>query len=90
MIRLTEENNIQLILVRLKTLIPDPQDAKAIERYIGELSQYLNSQNVLFLDYGNDPRLISSYYADSLHLTREGEALFTEMLAEELKKELGK
>lgn len=90
MIRIAEENNIQLILVRLKTLITGTQDAKAIERYVGELSQYLNSQNVLFLDYGNDPRLSSTYYADSLHLTREGEALFTEMLSEELKKQVGK
>jgi hypothetical protein len=94
MIRLTEENNIQLILVRLKTLITDEQDTRAIERYTGDLSRYLAGQDVVFLDFGGDPRLINEYYADALHLTRQGEALFTEMLAERLrvalKKEAGK
>jgi len=94
MIHLTQENNIQLVLVRLKTLITGEQDPQAIERYVGDLSEYLAEQNVVFLDFGTDPRLINEYYADALHLTREGEALFTEMLAESLKvalkKEAGK
>lgn len=84
MIRLTKENNIQLILVRLRTLITDEQDTQAVERYIGSLSEYLTARNVVFLDFGKDPRLTNTYYADSLHLTKEGEALFTQMLAERL------
>jgi hypothetical protein len=94
MIRLTKENDIQLILVRLKTLITHEQDTRAIERYVGDLSRYLAGQDVVLLDFGGDPRLINEYYADALHLTRQGEALFTEMLAERLrvalKKEAGK
>lgn len=84
MIRLTKENNIQLILVRLKNRTTGERETSATKRYMADLSKYLAQQNVLFLDFGRDPRLISAYYADSLHLTREGEALFTEMLAERL------
>lgn len=89
MIRLTQENDIQLILVRLKTLITGTQDARAVERYIGDLSAYLTAENVVFMDFAHDPRLTNTYYKDSLHLTRDGEALFTEMLAERLTKEMG-
>ena len=84
MIHLTQENNIQLILVRLKTLITDEQDTKAVERYMGDLSEYLAAHHVVLLDFGRDPRLTNTYYKDALHLTREGEARFTDMLAERL------
>lgn len=87
-IRLTKENNIQLILVRLRTLITDEQDKPAVEQYIRDLSEYLTAQNVIFLDFGKDPRLTNTYYADSLHLTRQGEALFTEMLAARLQEQV--
>ncbi|HET9590956.1 MAG TPA: hypothetical protein VFO91_19360 [Anaerolineales bacterium] len=88
MIRLAQENDTELVLVRLKTLITGEQDARAVERYIGDLSDYLAGENVQFLDFGQDPRLMASYYKDSLHLTQEGEARFTEILAEGLKDEI--
>lgn len=85
MIRLTKENNIQLVLVRLKNRTTGERESASIKEYMADLSMYLAEQDVIFLDFGRDPRLVSSYYADSLHLTREGEALFTEMLAQGLK-----
>jgi hypothetical protein len=88
MIRLAEENSIELILVRLKSQITATQNAKAVERYIGDLSVYLSSHDVPLLDFGNDPRLANTYYKDSLHLTQEGEALFTQILAERLHEEM--
>ncbi|HEX6270251.1 MAG TPA: hypothetical protein VFZ43_08455 [Anaerolineales bacterium] len=85
MIRLAEENNIELILVRLKNRTTGERETSAIQQYIADLSEYLAKQNIIFLDFGRDPQLSSAYYKDSLHLTKEGEALFTEMLAESLK-----
>lgn len=84
MIRLTGDNDIQLILVRLKNLTAGERETSSIKRYTAALSEYLTRQGVLFLDFGRDPRLTYRYFVDSLHLTREGEALFTEMLAERL------
>jgi len=84
MIRLANENDIQLILVRLKSRTMGEYETPALRRYIADLSDYLNEQHILFLDFGRDPRLINEYYADTLHLSREGEAFFTEMLAEGL------
>jgi hypothetical protein len=84
MIHLAKDNNIRLILVRLKSQTQGEYETPAVRRYISALSRYLSAEDVLFLDYGRDPRLIDEYYADTLHLSREGEAVFTEMLAERL------
>ncbi|NWG06577.1 MAG: hypothetical protein HXY35_07825 [Chloroflexi bacterium] len=85
-IQLTRENNIQLIVVRLKpnTIRTIRLDAPAVGQYITDLSSYLAENGVVFLDYGRDPRLRSDYFRDSLHLKPEGKTLFTQILAEGL------
>jgi hypothetical protein len=85
-IRLCKENNIQLILVRLKSEIGTQGgvETSAMKRYMRDLSEYLRAENVLFLDYGIDPRLKSEYYKDPLHLSKDGETFFTQILAEGL------
>jgi hypothetical protein len=82
-IRLTREHQIQLIVVRLKpnTIKTVRLDTQSVRQYMSDLSEYLHSQGVIFLDYGRDPRLASEYYRDTLHLKPEGKTLFTEMLA---------
>ncbi len=86
MIRLSKENNIQLILVRLKSGIgtKDGMETSSIKRYMRDLSEYLQEENVLLLDYGADPRLKSEYFKDPLHLSKKGETFFTQLLAEGL------
>ncbi|NWG06574.1 MAG: hypothetical protein HXY35_07810 [Chloroflexi bacterium] len=86
MIRLTKENGIQLIVVRLKNQMTgtDGSETPEVRRYIEELTRYLGKQSVIFLDYGKDPRLAREYYKDALHLNPEGETVFTQILAEGL------
>ena len=86
MIRLTKERGIPLIAVRLKTqsIGAGNLETSEIRQYVGELSDYLNAQGVIFLDYGQDPRLDSEHFRDSIHLNPKGEELFTQILAEDL------
>jgi hypothetical protein len=89
MIQLAQENDITLILVRTKTMnFPEENSAPPVLReYISSFDEYLSAQeDVYFLDFGHDPRLLNSYYFDSLHFTDEGKAVFTALLAEELQK----
>jgi hypothetical protein len=86
MIRLTKERGIPLIAVRLKTqsIGAGNLETSEIRQYIEELSDYLNEQGVIFLDYGHDSRLDSEHFTDSIHLNAKGEELFTQILAEDL------
>jgi len=86
MMRLTKENHIQLVLVRLKNHPGGigSQESLAIKRYISDLTDYVQKQGVIFLDFRNDPRLKDEYYKDPLHLNDTGRGVFTQILAEEL------
>ncbi len=79
MIRIADENNIQLIFVRIKVETHEP-DAE-LNAYIASLTSYLNENHALVLDYGNDPRLSHEFFRDSIHLSDEGKVLFTQILA---------
>ncbi|MFZ5881146.1 MAG: hypothetical protein ACOY0R_17395, partial [Chloroflexota bacterium] len=56
-IRLCRENGMQLILVRTRTLVyPTGQSEPAyLQKYIQDLSAYLDSQGVTFLDFAHEP-----------------------------------
>lgn len=90
MIRLTREHGIQLIVVRLKpnTIKTIRLNSPVVKQYMADLSDYLDENRVIFLDFGRDPRIESEYYRDNLHLNPEGKILFTKILAEGLKKVL--
>jgi len=85
-IRLTKEHGIQLIAVRLKTqrVGAGNLETSEVRQYIADLSDYLNEQDVIFLDYGPDQRLGSEYFRDSVHLNEKGKVLFTHILANDL------
>lgn len=84
MIREAKEKNIKLILVRVKVMghTNDPQ----LDEYIASLADYLHQNDVIFLDYGNDPRLTPDLYYDSIHISDTGRPVFTPMLADDLNK----
>lgn len=86
MIRLTHEHGIQLIVVRLKPNTTETVrlDTPPVRQYMDDLSNYLEKNGVLFLDYGRDPRITSEYFRDSLHLNPQGKTLFTQILADGL------
>ncbi len=84
-IRLCKENNIQLVVVRTKTLrFQKTSEPTALKRYIEDLSAYLEENGVVLLDFSHDPRLKDEYFIDQLHLNMTGRAIFTQMLADAL------
>ncbi|GAB4541310.1 MAG: hypothetical protein Fur002_09480 [Anaerolineales bacterium] len=82
-IRMAQEQNVQLILVRMKTR-EFHQRFPALENYMRDLSAYAQANGVILMDYGADPRLTEDLYADTLHLNGKGEAAFTEILSADL------
>jgi hypothetical protein len=86
-VRLCQENNIQLVLVRTKTLRfsaarPEPG---ALVEYIHDLSAYAGKQDVLFIDLAHDDRLHPADFKDIHHLNEQGKRVFTQTLIEALK-----
>jgi len=85
-IRLCKENDIQLILVRGKTIsfadIPKPA---GLDEYIRDLGEYLAQSGVLFVDLEADSRLGSEDYIDRFHIHPEARGIYTQMLADGLK-----
>jgi len=83
-IHLCKENNIQLVLVRIKVRefsTPETQP-EGMNDYIHSLEKYLKQNDVVFFDFGTDPRIDTSEFYDPLHMTETGQKAFTEILAE--------
>jgi len=87
MIKLARENDITLIFVRTRTLdFPEAaSEPRALREYIESLGTYLAGQpNVYFLDFAHHPKILDSYFFDTIHFTEEGKSVFTGLLAQEL------
>ena len=86
MIHLMKERGIQIIMVRLKTQRIGTGNLETLEikQYISDLSDYLYKQGIIFLDYGQEPRIGNEHFLDSIHINAEGEELFTQILADDL------
>jgi hypothetical protein len=84
LMRLSRENNIQLVLVRMKTF-QFAQPFPDLDGYIDDLAMYARTSNVIVLDFADDLRLPSDLYMDILHLNDRGRVAFTDILAEDLK-----
>jgi len=81
--RMAQEQNIQLILVHMKTREFN-QRFPALEDYMRDLNAYAQANGIILMDYGADPRLTEDLYADTLHLNANGKRIFTEILSAEL------
>jgi hypothetical protein len=84
-IRLCEENDIRLILVRMPILRfeePGTQPA-GLNAYVQDLAGYLDKNGVPFFDFDRQD-FPSEYFSDSVHLNEQGERVFTEKLVESL------
>jgi hypothetical protein len=84
LIRLSQENNVQLILIHIKTL-QFTQPFPALDNYLNNLKTYGQANNVIVLDFAHDPRLSPTLYADNLHLNAQGKIIFTDILIKTLK-----
>ncbi|GAB1471514.1 hypothetical protein MASR2M66_23920 [Chloroflexota bacterium] len=83
MIKLTQQHGVTLILVRTKVYGPETPELK---QYTKDLDEYLAAQEgVILLDYASDPRILESYYADTLHMNPYGKHEFTKILADDLR-----
>jgi hypothetical protein len=87
-IRLCREHNIQLVIVQTKTLhfsreYPEPE---ALREYTKDLMAYAQANNVLLIDFSNEPRLTQELFYDENHLNPDGKLIFSELLIKELKK----
>jgi hypothetical protein len=80
MVRIANENNIKLVLVRVKveTHGRDPK----LDAYMNSLKNYVHKNGAFLLDYGNDPRLTHDLFFDPIHLNPQGEIVFTQMVAD--------
>jgi len=86
-IRLAQERGIQLVFVRAPTnLFPNPADEPAgLKQYMADLNAYLTEQNILMLDLSRIQGIGPAQFSDPHHMTLEGKAIFTSVLAETLK-----
>ena len=84
LVRLSQENNVQLILIHIKTL-QFTQPFPALDNYLNSLKAYGQANNIIVLDFAHDPRLSPELYADNLHLNVQGKIIFTNILIETLK-----
>jgi len=85
-VKLSRENNIQLILVRTKHLDQPTEASESVrlKGYLQALKTYAEQNKVVVLDFAHDERLTSDLYVDTHHLTPAGATVFTKMLAEAL------
>ncbi|MCC7118434.1 MAG: hypothetical protein IT310_07920 [Anaerolineales bacterium] len=83
MIRMAQENNIQLIFVRVK--VKTNADDPRVAAYVNDLADYLSQNHAILLDYGADARLTSDLFLDAIHLNAKGREVFTPILAQDLK-----
>jgi hypothetical protein len=83
-IRLAQANEIQLIFVHARTLTyPTPESQPAeLAAYKRDLATYLAAHNLPLLDFSFDTRFPPSLFNDPLHMTDEGQALFSQVLGE--------
>jgi len=85
-VRLCKENNIQLILVRSKTLSFTPQSPApaGLDEYITQLTSYAKQNHVIYLDFSTDQRITPDLYLDPVHFNDAGREKFTRLLSESL------
>jgi len=83
---LGRENNARMIFVRLRRRA-DAQNrppSPPLQQYIRDLREYLEKNDAIYIDFSAESRLTLDLYADGDHLTPQGQALFTALLAERL------
>jgi len=85
-VRLCQENDIQLVLVRTKVeQYPTPEtQPEGMNEYLQSLTAYAEQNSVIFFDLGFDPRIAPEYFSDAIHLTGDGQHILTEILAEKM------
>ncbi len=91
LIRVANENDVELIFARLMTrqyLDPSSQPLELV-KYIQDLEEYLRESDIVFIDFtGKTPQLAPEDFRDNDHLNDLGPPIFTPIVVETFK-ELG-
>lgn len=84
-IRLCQENDIKLIMVRMPIIRfeNDGTSPLTLSDYIQDLGDYAEANNVPFLDLDQQD-IPAEYYRDVLHLNEQGKEIFTQELIQML------
>lgn len=82
-VRICQENDIQLTFVYTQTIYTDQseQTASMLADYRSDLFQYAAENNIQVLDYLNDERVQESFFNDPVHMNEYGRQAFTEIFA---------
>ncbi|MCC6147230.1 MAG: hypothetical protein IT308_06640 [Anaerolineaceae bacterium] len=89
-IQLLRDNGIQLVLVQVKTMRFDSRSAPILlNGYIYALKNYVHQQNIPYLSFANEERIKDSYFVDQIHLSDEGQKVFTALFSEAVLPMLG-
>lgn len=85
-VRLCNENGIQLVLVRTKTMRYPDEESEPLElkNYMNDMAAYLESNGVILLDYGQETSLKEEFFYDPLHLNEQGRVVFTRLIVDAL------
>ena len=86
LIKLCKDHGIQLVLVRMRILrfaLPGSEPS-GLEAYNDGLRAYLAANGVIYLDYSKELRLQRDQFSDPLHMNPNGQAIFTEIFANDL------
>lgn len=86
LIQLCQDHGIQLVLVRMRILrfaLPG-SEPPGLETYNDGLRAYLAGNGVIYFDYSKEPRLGREQFSDPLHMNSDGQAVFTEIFANDL------
>jgi hypothetical protein len=86
MIRLTKENGIELILVRVKrrSIAENKRESRSVTSYIQSLNNYLDLKGIKNFDFTDHEEIMIQHFGEGDHLNSEGKTLFTKLLAKKI------
>jgi hypothetical protein len=88
LVRLAKSSNLQICFVRARRRPNDdgspPPQPDYLRRYVADLSAWLRSQGMLFIDDTPDDRLTLDLYEDGDHMKREARPFYTDLLNEKV------
>ena len=87
-IQAAKDDGYKLVIVRHKSrkFAEEPNwEPPQVKKYGREMAAYLQRQGIVFLDYEHQPELTIKHYANGDHLNRAGKAIWTKLMAEDLK-----
>jgi hypothetical protein len=85
-LRLCRENNIQLILVRVKSarFKDAASEPRGLSDYLAAFQAYVESNGARFVDISGDTRITAADFIDSYHVHPQAQARYTQALLDAL------